>query len=70
MSAASNNPGPMNEMDGESNGGGTSANSSSQKPNINGSIDVQLTPELLFKMNKKIAQLTKVSIVIKMISNV
>lgn len=30
-------------------------------PTINGSIEAMLTPELLFRMNKKIAQLTKVS---------
>lgn len=29
-------------------------------PTINGSIEAMLTPELLFRMNKKIAQLTKV----------
>lgn len=29
-------------------------------PTINGSIEATLTPELLFRMNKKIAQLTKV----------
>ncbi|MPC40984.1 hypothetical protein E2C01_034562 [Portunus trituberculatus] len=29
-------------------------------PTINGSIEASLTPELLFRMNKKIAQLTKV----------
>lgn len=33
-------------------GGGT--------PTVNGSIEATLTPELLFRMNKKIAQLTKV----------
>lgn len=29
-------------------------------PTVNGSIEATLTPELLFRMNKKIAQLTKV----------
>ena len=28
---------------------------------ISGSSDCQLTPELLYKLNKKVAQLTKVS---------
>lgn len=31
-------------------------------PTINGSIEAALTPELLFRMNKKIAQLTKVCV--------
>lgn len=31
-------------------------------PTVNGSIEATLTPELLFRMNKKIAQLTKVGV--------
>ncbi|XP_066972140.1 trichohyalin-like isoform X9 [Macrobrachium rosenbergii] len=39
---------------------GPKGSAGSGGPTINGSIEAMLTPELLFRMNKKIAQLTKV----------
>ncbi|KAK3856857.1 hypothetical protein Pcinc_036860 [Petrolisthes cinctipes] len=44
---------------GSDNGDATKSHSEGGGPTINGSIDGMLTPELLFRMNKKIAQLTK-----------
>ncbi|KAK4320232.1 hypothetical protein Pmani_008883 [Petrolisthes manimaculis] len=44
---------------GSDNGDATKSHSEGGGPTINGSIEAMLTPELLFRMNKKIAQLTK-----------